>query len=309
MKPIAAFVAAYLALSNGLAYGADTVTFDIGGVARQAILHAPRDPHGGDAETPKPLVIVLHGLGGTGQNAQGLGFAPLSVREGFVAAYPDGIEKRWDYGRQLNRPMPEIDGKKVDDIAFFRALIDRAVIDANVDRTRVYLAGLSNGGLMAHRIACAMDREIAAVASYISGMTNWQAQGCRRERAVPILVLGGTDDTFQSYAGTSGNLNGYLLSVPNTVAIWRIRNGCKKGADENLPDLDPDDGTTVALTRYMDCTGDAEILFYRIVGGGHRPPMKAQTDIAPRPPYGRTNRDIDTAEVSWDFFRRFRLDR
>lgn len=252
---------------------------------------------------------MLHGLGGDGESARRRsGFQPNSEREGFVAIYPDGIDKRWDYGRQINRPMPKIDGRSVDDIAFFNALIARAVRELHVDRRHVYLAGSSNGGLMAHRIACAMAQEIAAVASYISGMTNWQAQGCRRDRAVPILILAGSADTYQSYTGTTGTPSGgYLMSVPNTVAIWQSRNGCKKLAEENLANIDAEDGTTVTLIRYTDCIDGADTYFYRVNGGGHRTPLKSLTDVSPLPQYGRTNRDIDTAEVSWDFFRRFQL--
>ena len=305
MRRAAAFVAAYLAIfsASGFAAAAEPWTFDIGGVARTATYFVP------STNAPRPMIIALHGLGSSGESTRGgQRFDLVAEREGFVVVYPDGIDKRWDYGRQLNRPMPLVDGKKVDDIAFFNALINRAVAELNVDRKRVYLAGNSNGGMMAHRVACAMDQEIAAVASYITGMTNWQAQGCRRERPVPIVMIAGTADTYQGYAGTSGNASGgYLLSVPNTVAVWQIRNGCKTYYEENLPDLDTSDGTTVTLGRYDNCAAEGvEVLFYRINGGGHRAFSPAE-DAAPRPPYGRTNHDIDAAEVTWEFFKRYRL--
>jgi polyhydroxybutyrate depolymerase len=305
VRRAAACVAAYLASISAIAVGPSTAaewTFDIGGIERHAIYDVP--PAGKGAH---PLVIALHGIGGTGADSRRGSWTPPGEREGFITVYPDGIDKRWDYGRQLNRPMPLVDGQKVDDIVFFTALIERAVSELDVDRKRVYLAGYSNGGLMAHRIACAMDQQFAAVASYISGMTNWQAQGCRRECPVPIMLIAGTDDIFQSYAGTSGNANGYLLSVPNTIAIWRGRNGCKTYYEENLPDIEKLDGTTVTLGRYDNCTDNAEVLFYRVNGGGHRTPTEIVNTSPPRAPYGRTNHDIDTAEVSWDFFKRFQL--
>ena len=300
MMRAAAFVAVCVLYASG-ANAQSSWAFDIGGIDRHAIYDVPPAPG------PRPLVIVLHGLGSSGEAVRRGNFQAVGAREGFVVAYPDGIDKRWDYGRQLNRPMPLVDGKKVDDIAFFKALIERAVTDLDVDRARVYLAGSSNGGLMAHRIACAMAGEIAAVASYISGLTNWQAQTCRRTRAVPIVLIAGTNDTFQSYAGTSGNANGYLLSVPNTIAIWRERNGCKTYYEKNLPDTVPQDGTSVTLGRYDNCTDGVETLFYRINGGGHRTPTEIVNPSPPRAPYGRTNHDIDTAEVTWDFFKQYRL--
>lgn len=297
------FIAASLILVAHAARAAENWTFDIGGVQRTALYDAPAA-----SGAARPLVILLHGLDNTGADARRGNFPATGEREGFVVVYPDGIDKRWDYGRQLNRPMPLVNGKKVDDIAFFNALINRAVAELNVDRKRVYLAGTSNGGLMAHRIACAMDQEIAAVAAYISGMTNWQAQGCRRDRPVPMLLIAGTADIVQTYAGTSGNASGgYLLSVPNTIAIWQIRNGCKTYYEENLPDIEKQDETTVTLGRYDNCTDNVEVLFYRINGGGHRTPTKTVNTAPPRASYGRTNHDIDTAEVTWDFFKRYQL--
>jgi poly(3-hydroxybutyrate) depolymerase len=51
----------------------------------------------------------------------------------------------------------------------------------------------------------------------------------------------------------------------------------------------------------------ADVLFYQVNGGGHQTPTRMSVDINPHPLIGRTNRDIETAEVTWDFFKRFRL--
>ena len=80
----------------------------------------------------------------------------------------------------------------------------------------------------------------------------------------------------------------------------------KTANDEDIPDRDTADGTSVAIARYTDCRDGAEVLFYRVIGGGHRLP-RLDDDPAPQPPYGHGNRDIDTAEVTWDFFKRFSL--
>src|SRR5262245_45462812 len=150
----------YLAVLAWLAWAptgaAEPLALEVGGLVRRAEIHAPAGGEG-----PRPLVIALHGLRQPVENLRGkLRLAALAERERFVGAYPHGIEQRWNYGRQLVVAMPLVEGKQVDDIAFFRALIARLVASDRVDPRRIYLLGVSNGALMAYRVACEMGREI-----------------------------------------------------------------------------------------------------------------------------------------------------
>ena len=201
--------------------------------------------------------------------------------------------------------MPLVNGTEVDDIGLFKALIARLAATRDVDPKRVYLLGVSNGALMAYRAACDMDGELAAVAAFISGMSGYQQAECKSARPAPLLILAGSGDTFQLYAGGSTRL-GQLVSVPDTFEFFRGRHRCTRVQTEDLPDLDPEDGTTVTVLRAHECAAEAEVVFYRVNGGGHRVPTLAPVDTKPHPRFGRTNRDIDSAREAWSFFRRFR---
>jgi polyhydroxybutyrate depolymerase len=283
------FAVVAIALACALPAAAESLTINVGGVLRSAEVHSP--PSGRE---PRPLVIVLHGLG---QSVAGLrrdlGLDALAMGENFSVIYPQGIEKRWNYGRQINRPMPLVDGVEVDDVACFRTLIARFASTRDIDPKRVYLLGASNGALMAYRVACDMDGELAAVAAFISGMTEFQQ------------VLAGTGDTYQAYAGASGKF-GQLVSVPDTFDFFHRRHRCTEVRSEDLPDLDPQDGTTVTVLRAVGCQQGAALVFYRVNGGGHQLPTLAPVDTTPHPQFGRTNRDIDSAREAWSFFRRWR---
>ena len=295
---------AVFALALAFAYpaGAEPVILDIGGLSRRAEIHSPPSGAG-----PRPLVIALHGLGQTIPQLRGdLGLDALAIRDGFVVAYPEGIDGRWNYGRQLNRPMPLVDGREVDDIAFLSTLIARLASTGAVDPKRVYLLGVSNGALMAYRAVCDMGGQLAAVAAFISGMSEFQRDECRGATLPPLLILAGSGDTFQLYAGGAAKL-GRLVSVPDTFGFFRGRQGCTSVESEELPDLDPEDGTTVTVFRARGCRPGGDVVFYRINGGGHRVPTLVPHDTRPHPRFGRTNRDIDSAREAWDFFRRFRL--
>ena len=300
------FVAATLVavLVRAVPATAETVVLEVGGVPRIAEIHAPAP-----AAQPRPLVIALHGLGQTSESLRAnLGLDAVANRENLVAAYPEGIEKRWNYGQQINTPMPVIGGVEVDDIAFLKALITRLVATHNVDPARVYLLGMSNDALMAYRAACEMGGEVAAVAAFISSMTDLQRKDCPPGPPVPLFMLAGSADEFQSYRGSGeGKLGGRLLSVPDTNRFFRARNRCSALETAELPDRDPEDGTTITVFRATGCERGAEVVFYRVNGGGHRWPTLALVDATPHPRFGRTNRDIDSTAEVWGFFRRFRL--
>ncbi len=219
--------------------------------------------------------------------------------EDFLVAYPDGFARTWNYGVSVDkRPKPLAGKQPVDDVLFLRMLIESLKRRAGVDPRRVYLAGTSYGGMMAFTAACALSGELGAVAVLITGMSEQQRVDCSSSKPMPLLIIAGTKDAVQTYGGEFLGLTP-LLSVPETVAFWKKRNNCTTATEENLTHRDSSDLTTVELTRYSGCAEGAEIAFYKIEGGGHQfPSMSA-------PARDDRNRDIETAEVLWTFFRNF----
>jgi polyhydroxybutyrate depolymerase len=269
------------------------------GVERTAVLHQPAGATG-----PRPLIIALHGLGGTGASFQSyLQLDALGDRDGFITAYPDAVAKAWSYGRPINQPMPAIGGEAVDDVGFIRALIDDLVGRKLADPARIYVTGSSRGGLMAFTLACALADRIAGAAPLITGMTDHQREDCRSARPVPIMVIAGTADDRQPFGGSQGP-NGRLLSVPDTMNFWRTQHGCTKREGRRLPHRDPEDPTQVVLVEWSNCASGAPPRLYRIEGGGHQTPsLTGANNPMSEQRFGLRNRDIETSKEVWAFFK------
>jgi polyhydroxybutyrate depolymerase len=271
------------------------------GVERTAVLHRQAPASAG----ARPLVVMLHGQGGTGADLRRwAGFDALADRERFVAVYPDAIDGRWSYGRPIILPMPSLNGETVDDVGFLRGLIAHLVECNIADPARVYVFGVSRGGLMAFTLACALDDVIAAAAPVLTGMTEHQRDHCKPQRPVPIVVIAGTHDATQWYDGWIYRV-GRLLSVPESLEFWRARHGCTGQQARLLPHRRADDRTRVALIEWTGCTGAAPLRLYRVQGGGHQLPSRAgRRAPLSDPRLGARNADIETAEEAWAFFKR-----
>jgi polyhydroxybutyrate depolymerase len=272
------------------------------GIERTAILHQPAATVG----RPVPLVLALHGLGGTGENFRS--YARLddaAEREGFVVVYPDAVANAWSYGRTINQPMPTAGGETVDDVGFIRRLIDELVGRRIADPARVFVTGSSRGGLMAYTLACALSDRIAAAAPLITSMTEYQREDCRPARPVPIMVVAGTNDRVQSFGGGQAP-NGRLLSVPETMNFWRSLHGCTQRDSRALPHRDPADPTRVTVVEWSACRSNASPRLYRIEGGGHQvPSFRPSGSPMSEERFGPRNRDFETADEVWAFFKNY----
>ncbi|MCI0540572.1 MAG: hypothetical protein L0Z50_35680, partial [Verrucomicrobiales bacterium] len=167
--PVMCFCALLSAVSGQSGGGTDSEIRSLshGGLKRTYRIHIPPSipPSGlpsGKRNKPAPLLLALHGGGGAGKSMQKLaGLNALSDKEGFIAVYPDGVDGHWNDGRGLDYRAHR---ENIDDVGFIAALIDRLGKDLNVDPGRVYVTGMSNGALFAHRLACEIPEKIAAIA-------------------------------------------------------------------------------------------------------------------------------------------------
>jgi polyhydroxybutyrate depolymerase len=275
------------------------------GVAREFLLYRPAPTI---SAGPRPLIVLLHGLGGNASRTRNWGYEAVADREGLIVAYPQGIESRWSYGRSISgQPMPRVGDAQVDDLGFLVRLVDTLVSEQLADRSRVFVVGVSNGGLMAYTVACSMTRRFAAVAALLSSMTDLQIEDCRPDGPISILVLGGTADRSMPYGGVKLPY-GSLASVPDTVEYWRQVNQCDKSQITPVPHRNANDPTSVTVTRWPTCADGVEVASYRVEGGGHRAPSLAPPSAAEREweqVAGAKNRDIETADEVWKFFQRF----
>jgi polyhydroxybutyrate depolymerase len=267
------------------------------GIDRYTTLHRPPAPLPG----PAALVIALHGLGQSIDSLHDwLHLDAAAERENFIVAYPQAVERKWSYGRPIQDPMPMVRGKPIDDIGFIRTLIDGLVVAKVADPARIYVTGMSRGGLMTYALVCALADRIAAAAPLISGMTDHQREDCRPSRAIPMMVVAGTNDEAQWYDGQITRI-GRLLSVPETMEYWRVRNGCPAETAVSLPHRDASDPTRIRMIEWSGCRQNARLRLYRVNDGGHQLPSFTPSDARTTKMFGPRNRDIETADEFWTF--------
>jgi polyhydroxybutyrate depolymerase len=246
-----------------------------------------------------PLVLALHGHGGDGQGMQRLTHLnSLADRHGFIVVYPDGYQKSWADGRGAT----EADQAGVDDVGFLSALIDTLAGRFKVDRSRVYVTGISNGGFMSERLACDLANKVAAVAAVAATMPTGLAARCAPQRPVPFLLMQGTSDPLvPAQGGDVRGERGTVLSASATAQKWVSIDGCSAPpVTGNEPDV-ANDGTRVSYETYSGCRDASAVALYLVEGGGHTWPGGLQ--YLPAALIGKTSRDIDAGEVIWSFFQ------
>jgi polyhydroxybutyrate depolymerase len=268
-----------------------------GGFEREYILSTPV------SRRPRPTVLVLHGsLLNAQVTVQSMGFEPLVDRESLVAVYPNAVSGQWNDGRPVAAGWT---GGRVDDVAFIHRLIGHLVSTGVSDPKRIYVAGYSNGGMMALRLMCEAPELIAAGAGIGTSFPVELAQSCKAPGPTPMLLMNGTADLLVPYGG--GQLafgGGRVLSTNATLRLLRKINGCTGSAKVNrLPDVDRYDGSNVVITSWTNCASAAPVVLYRIEGGGHRIPSRSEGVPFVDTLLGRLNHDFDAADAMWSFFK------
>ncbi|MEO0085035.1 MAG: PHB depolymerase family esterase [candidate division WOR-3 bacterium] len=300
MQLLLALMLAATANGADMTSGDQLCSLEFGGRKRTYLLHLPDMT----ADYARPLVFVLHGGGGSGRAVARLtGFSRLADSVGFIAAYPDAVERHWNDGRGVKRFLAQ--REEVDDVGFISALIDTLVRQFGLDPTRVYAAGMSNGAMMCHRLGLELSDRVAAVAP-VAGNLPVKLAERRPTRPVSVLAINGTDDPLVPFEGGGvGRIvkRGKVLSTAKTVGFWVERNGCASVPDTSwVDDADPQDGIRVARAVHSGGRDGSEVVLYTVFGGGHTWPQGAA-----RPGhYGRTARDFSATEEIWRFFERHR---
>lgn len=232
-----------------------------------AIYHPP------SARPGAPLVIILHGSDGSGSEIRKtLGWDQLADREGFVVAYPDALQGRWNAGGCCREAaMPAID-----DVAFLHDLQAKLVADDQLDPHRTYSVGLSNGGMLSYAWACSRPGDLAAIGVVAATL----AVSCPDPAPLTVVAVHGTGD---SVVPLNGGLAGrrQILSLDESLAPFLASAGCP---------AQPTTDTTgrVAVSTWA-CTAGHSVVRDVITGAKHGwpdPPLKAV--VAPGDPRDTT---------------------
>ncbi|MCE9605779.1 MAG: polyhydroxybutyrate depolymerase [Planctomycetia bacterium] len=273
-------------------------TVVVGEVERTFLVHVPTNY---DHTKPTPVVLCYHGAATNGLITVALtGLNAKADAETFIAVYPNGTGRNgvifvWNSGG-----IPSgVDESKRDDVAFTRQILDDLTTVSNVDPKRVFATGISNGGMMCHRLAVELSDRIAAIAPVAGTLALEKPEP---KRAVPVLQIHGTADTFVAWNGPGQRIPKLVKfrSVDDTIKFWVEHDACvEKPIVEALPDKS-DDGTTVSRTTYAGGKQGSEVVLVKIDGGGHTWPGR-EMNIAI---LGRTTKDIAANDLIWEFFKK-----
>ena len=165
---------------------------------------------------------------------------------------------------------------------------------------------MSSGGYLVPRIASEMGDKVAAVGDVIATSVRAVFQDCNPP-AVPLALIASTTDSTNAYAGAGGDVHTQLASAPETALFFAGHDGCATRIEIALPHTDRDLDSTVSLIRFSDCREGAEAPFYRVNGSAHGVPSRAPVGLESLVASGRRNRDMETAQVLWSFFRAHQL--
>jgi polyhydroxybutyrate depolymerase len=291
-----------------------TFRFTHDGRARSYIVHVPKDT----VANPWPVVLNFHGGGSSAAGQQGYSrMDETSDREGFLVVYPNGT------GLFSNRLLTGNAGtccgyalnNKVDDVGFVRALLDDLSMRAEIDHSRIYATGLSNGAMMAYWIAGQAPGLLAAIAPVAGAELKLPFEP---KAPIPMLHIHSVDDTRALYAGGLGppfpltNIRVRHPAVEDVVSRWAAYDGCGSAPTIDPPIHGNGGSSEHTATRmvYGPCKNGIEVVLWKLTGAGHVWPGGASEYVdrmlGSQSKILGASTDVINANVKiWDFLSRY----
>lgn len=255
-------------------------TLSFGGVDRTYRLHVPPGYDGG-AEVP--LVINIHGFTSNALQQEAISnILPIADREGFIVVHPEGIANAWNAGLCCGNAG-------IDDVGFVRTVVADVTGQARIDRARIYVTGLSNGGAMSQRLACEAADLFAASAPMAFPIPFDPVTVCQPSRPIAVMTGMGLTDVLVHYTGD------VFPSAAETFARWKAIDGCTAAA--------PEETVVTGASRcetYTQCDAGVEARLCSITADSFiGTPFEGHVLYL--------NSDIDLSEEIWTFLQRFTL--
>ncbi|WP_419761027.1 alpha/beta hydrolase family esterase [Corynebacterium pilosum] len=188
-----------------------------------------------------------------------------------IRIYPESINRGWE-----GAPYAVVN--RGEDIAFVQQIIQEVARTYNVDRSRIYAIGHSNGGGMTATVACRLPHVFAGAASIGGAYYDPVNQGCS-DAPIPFLIMHGRGDTMIRFEG--GHRHGvHYIGVDSLMSSYIRRNGC-------------------AWPPRIDA-----------IPGGHRHVYQCSREelqLITNPQNHTWNRVPDASQEAWNFLSRQRL--
>jgi polyhydroxybutyrate depolymerase len=252
-----------------------------------------------DTKNKFSLVIALHGGGGSAlQFEKSSLLTEKANTENFIIVYPEGVEsdgllkaKTWNAGLCCDYAAE----KKVDDVKFISLLIDKLTQEYNINPSKVYATGHSNGGMLCYRLACEIPNKIAAIAPNASTSV---FETCNNSRPIPILHMHSELDKNIPYLGGKGGgvgtKNLTLQPVESLLANWAKYNTCNQIPLQTR-------FINYKQTTWNNCDNNITIEFYLTQDGGHSwPGAQSGSFLGDKP-----STAIKANDLIWAFFSKY----
>ena len=286
--------------------GHHQLTISSDGRDRKVVLYVPPQY---DKTKAVPLVVMLHGMGGTAMNAyKETSWSTKGEKETFIVVYPEATRPNPNAAPSLrNNPQAWNDGsgrfhaseEKIDDVAFIGSVLDRITADYNIDPKRIYVTGFSNGASMAFRVGSELTDRVAAIAPNAGAC--W-TDDLKLSGHLSLCYITGTSDKlnpldggFPKLAFGGKNQGGQKKPpVQDTIDKW-------VGALECAGTIMGDTTNAGVRSRHYGPSGHgSEVKFITVESLGHH--WAGGTSQAPEFLVGKNTEAINATDVVWEFF-------
>lgn len=284
-------------------------TIRVGELDRRYTVHVPPNY---DGTTPLPVVVMLHGGGGTSQGAATeTGWGAKADEAGFLAVFPNAVARDPSKpGSFSKNPQLWNDGsdrfypgqKAPDDVAFLNAMLDELSAKFAVDARRIFFTGFSNGASMTFRIGAELSRRIAAIAP-VAGAC-W-LEPLKVERPIPMCYITGTADPLNLIEGGVPKMLGGSSDkvrakpkppVRDSILKWAKAVGCP------ATPASVSEANGVRAETYGPGCGGAEVVYIAVEGLGHT--WAGGKSLLPEFMVGKRSDKVKATDVIWEFFQK-----
>ncbi|MBI5395615.1 MAG: hypothetical protein HZA91_10000 [Verrucomicrobia bacterium] len=306
---VAALTASAAAAKEAVKAGDHNFTIKVGELERRYTVHVPPAY---DGKTPVPVVVMLHGGGGTSKGAATeTGWGAKADETGFLAVFanamPPDPTKPGSFGRN---PQLWNDGSerfyqgqnKVDDVGFINAMLDELLSKFAVDARRVFFTGFSNGASMTFRVGAELSRRIAAIAP-VAGAC-W-LEPLKLERPISMCYITGTADPLNLIEGGAPKLGAGASDKVRAKAKPPVRDSILKWAKAVGCPTTPkatSESNGVRTETYGPGRDGAEVIYVTVEGLGHT--WAGGKSLLPEFMVGKKSDKIKATDFIWEFFQK-----
>jgi len=270
--------------ADGFPVGSSTHAITVGSLQRSYIIYRPAN-----LPASAPLVVMIHGGYGSASEAERTyGWDSQADKSHFLVAYPNSVGVAWNTGGGC---CGQAGTKNVDDVGFITAMVRQISQEADIDQTRIYATGISNGGILDYTLACQTN-----VFAAIGPDSATQLGPCGQPSPVSVIHIHGTADTRIRYAGGEGEGTAHINgpAIPELNATWRGIDQC------DPPNVSVSGAVTTSIAQ---CAAGRTVELITIAGAGHQWPGAPSKSILQKvlhtdPP----STALDATSTIWQFF-------